>query len=132
MSDTSNLGKRMRALRGEARLVAIGEVVSQWRTSGRSQAAFCRDVGIATVTLGRWLRQLEANRKPPAKSPVFVELGVADAADQDGYEVVLPGGTRLRVRHPILPDHHAAGSSGLDSGWRRAGRSFDETPARGT
>ena len=88
---SESLGKRMRGLRGEARLTAIRDVVSQWRASGQSQAAFCREVGIATVTLGRWLRRLEVEGRGGA--PVLVEVDLPDhGGNGDGYEVVLESG----------------------------------------
>ncbi len=94
---SESLGKRMQGLRGEARLTAIGEVVAQWRASGKSQTAFCREAGMAPVTLSRWLRKLEAHKQPKEQAPVLVELGVDDAEDREGYEVMLPDGTWLRV-----------------------------------
>ena len=92
-----SLGQRMRSLRGEARLRAIGEVVAQWRQSGQSQAVFCREAGIATVTLGRWLKQLAAGKAMKAKAPVLVELGTREVVTEDAFEVVLSGGIWLRV-----------------------------------
>ena len=94
---SESLGNRMKALRGEARLAAIGEVVSQWRASGKSQTAFCGEVGIATVTLGRWLRRLEVARAPKVSEPVLVEVGVHESPGGDGYEVLLPGRATGRV-----------------------------------
>ena len=95
--EPESLGKRMQRLRGEARLAAIGEIVSQWRESGSSHAVFCREVGIARVTLGRWLRQLEMVKAPSSTEPVLLELGVHEVASEDAYEVVLADGIWLRV-----------------------------------
>lgn len=94
---SGSLGRRIRALRGDARLAAISEVVSQWRESGKSQASYCRDVGIASVTLGRWLRQVEAAKASDVDEPVLVELGAHAIASESIFEVVLPAGVRLRV-----------------------------------
>jgi len=71
--------------------------VAQWRESGQSQAAFCREVGIATVTLGRWLKQLESAKAAKPKAPVFVELGAHERPSDEGFEVVLSDGIWLRV-----------------------------------
>jgi len=92
-----SLGRRMQGLRGDARLAAIGEIVSQWRESGRSQAAFSREIGIAPVTLGRWIRRLEAAKAPAPKGPVLVELGVRESPGDAAFEVVLTDGIRLLV-----------------------------------
>ena len=95
--EPESLGKRMQGLRGEARLGAIGEVVSRWRESGKSQAAFCREVGIATVTLGRWLRKLEVAKARKPSEPVLVELGVHENDGDDAFEVMLADGIWIRV-----------------------------------
>ena len=97
MSESESLGKRVQRLRGEARLAAIGEVVSEWRSSGQSQSAFCREKGIATVTLGRWLRHVEANKPSKKQAPVLVEVGVRGVERDDAYEVMLGDGTWVRV-----------------------------------
>lgn len=90
------LARRMQGLRGEARLEALGEVVAQWRASGKSRAAFCREVGIAAVTLSRWLRKVDSNRAAEA-TPVFVEVGTHEPRNRDIFEVQLSNGTRVRV-----------------------------------
>lgn len=87
----------MRSLRGEVRLKAIREVVVAWRASEKSQAAFSRGLGVASVTLGRWAREVEPSSSVEHEAPVFVELGSGADDDRDGYEVRLPGGTHVRV-----------------------------------
>ena len=52
--------------------------------------------GIATVTLTRWVRQLDASRASEA-APVLVEVGTHERPDRDVFEVVLAKGTRVRV-----------------------------------
>lgn len=90
-----SLAKRLRGLRGPARLDALQEVVSRWRTSGRSQAAFCREAGIAPVTLARWVRRVEAAGAGERDAPVFLEVGRPEAAARGRFEVILPDGTRV-------------------------------------
>ena len=92
-----SLGQRMRGLRGEARLEAIGEIVARWRESGQSRAAFCRELGVATVTLSRWIHRLDASRVATQASPVLIEVGVPGGPERDVFELVLRGGTRVRV-----------------------------------
>jgi len=86
----------MRRLRGAERQAALRDVVARWRASGKSQTAFCREAGIATVTLTRWLRRLEGE-KAVERGPVLVEVGRRAGPVRDAYEVTLPGGTRVRV-----------------------------------
>jgi hypothetical protein len=96
VSMSDGLGKRIQRLRGAERAAAIDEVIARWRASGTSKASFCREAGIATVTLGRWLRKLEVERAVE-RSPVLVEVGRRERPVRDGYEVVLPGGVEVRV-----------------------------------
>jgi hypothetical protein len=44
------LAMRLRKLRGEDRLKEIADVVARWRASGRSEAAFNAEVGVAGVS----------------------------------------------------------------------------------
>lgn len=92
-----SLGSRMRSLQGEERLKALGSIVASWRASGKSQAAFSRELGVASVTLGRWVRELEARNGAEPEAPVFVELGGDDDQKSDVFELLLPDGTRVRV-----------------------------------
>ena len=91
-----SLGRRMRRLRGAERQAALRDVVTRWRSSGKSRAAFCREAGIATVTLARWLRRLEG-RKAVERGLVLVEVGRREGPVRDAYEVTLSSGTRVRV-----------------------------------
>jgi hypothetical protein len=97
-------------------------VLADWRGSGLSRAAYCRQRGISYATLNFWKSRIEgsavggrttaARRRRQAKpgsvsQSRFVELAVATgagavasvAADSAGagYEIVLAGGRRLRV-----------------------------------
>ena len=99
-----SLGQRMRGLRGEARLEAIGEIVARWRESGQSRAAFCRELGIAAVTLSRWISRLDASRPATQTSPVLVEVAVPESHERDVFELVLRGGTRVKVPAGFLAE----------------------------
>jgi hypothetical protein len=48
------------------------------------------------VTLGRWLARVEV-KKAVERAPVLVEVSRHEGAARDDYEVVLPGGARVRV-----------------------------------
>ena len=96
VSMSDSLGQRIQRLRGEERDAAIREVVSRWKVSGSSKVAFCKAEGIATVTLGRWLRRLEVERAVE-HAPVLVEVGRREGPVRDAYEVVLPGGAQVHV-----------------------------------
>ena len=96
VSMSNSLGQRIHGLRGEARDAAIGEVVLRWKSSGASKSSFCKAEGIATVTLGRWLRRLEVVKAVDPK-PVLVEVGRREGRVPDGYAVSLPSGVEIRV-----------------------------------
>ena len=95
MSDS--LGKRIQRLRGTARVDAIREVVSRWEASRSSRVSFCKAEGIATVTLGRWIRELQTGESRRRKRPVLVEVGLHGGVSAASYEVVLPVGVTVRV-----------------------------------
>ena len=92
---STSLGQRIKHLRGDARRTAIEDVIRLFESSGKTRAQFCRDVGIATVTLGRWQAELKAEA-PKQPSAQLVEIG---APQHGGFEVTLPGGTVIRVPH---------------------------------
>lgn len=93
----ASLGRRVKALRGEARQKEIAAIVSEHEASHLSAAAFCELKGIARVTLGRWKQELRAaSRRQAGSSPQFVEVRTSPRA-ATGYEVTLPGGASLRV-----------------------------------
>jgi hypothetical protein len=72
-------------------------MIDQWRRSGRSIAAFCRDEGLNQGTFYWWRWQLKRRDQPkPAFLPVRV---IADkpAMPGGGIEVVLADGRCLRV-----------------------------------
>ncbi len=68
------------------------ELVTQWRASGRSRAAFCAQEGISSATFARWLSRAPAPMTfaevlPPPRTP-----------PSPSVVVVLPCGARLVVR----------------------------------
>jgi hypothetical protein len=87
-------GKRLQRLRGEARERAAREILSRWTASDLSQAAFCRQEGIASITLTRWIS--EFGRQARAQSR-FVEARVRGARPGGVLEIVLPSGVRIEV-----------------------------------
>lgn len=67
-------------------------VVAEWRGSGKSQTAFCRERGIPVWKLRYWLRRL-ADGGGYAAAPAFAAV----CAPGSGLRVALPGGLRLEV-----------------------------------
>jgi hypothetical protein len=87
--------KRGRVLRGAEQR---WELVAAFRSSGQSQAAFCRDRGVNAQTFNGWLRQAAA--KPMAFAQVEVVRTADRAADAPAsVEVLLPNGARIGIRH---------------------------------
>ncbi|MCP5067922.1 MAG: hypothetical protein GY946_15280 [bacterium] len=91
----SGLGRRMRKLKGAARRAAIREVVEAFTASGQSRVAYCRDIGIAPVTLSRWEAEFGVASPRDEAVPRFVELGGEAAAS--AFHVELSGGVRVHV-----------------------------------
>jgi hypothetical protein len=86
--------------------------LQRWNQSGLSQAQYCRQQQLSVAAFGWWKRRL-ATAPPPGhraapggkmrgQNGSFVELqraagGVCLPADEGAYEIVLPGGRRLRL-----------------------------------
>jgi len=73
-------------------------LAEQWISSGRSAAAFARQVGVAVGSLRRWCQELRADG-----TAGFVEIDVpgseADRCtpDEPAIELVVAGGHRVRI-----------------------------------
>ncbi len=50
------------------------EHIAKWRTSGLSQAAYCREVGVSYKSFGYWKRRLEQDLPSSSPSVVAIEL----------------------------------------------------------
>ena len=75
-------------------------IFEQFSASGLSRVAFCRREGIAKGTFSKWMHRIDDRAEQPA---AFVELSprVAPSSstlEAGEFELVLPGGVRLRWR----------------------------------
>ena len=50
------------------------EHIAKWRTSGLSQAAYCRGAGVSDRTFGYWKRRLAQDHPPTSPPVVAIEL----------------------------------------------------------
>lgn len=91
-----DLGRRIGRLRGEARRREIDAVLTRWKASDLSRAGFCREEGISTQTLRRWLAT-SPTAVPLAgdRGRAFIEVKAPRVAAM--YEIVLLGGARVRI-----------------------------------
>jgi transposase len=72
--------------------------IQQWQASGLSVRAFCARHCLAEPRFYAWRRQLRQRQQPGVEFvPVHV-LAQAESAAEDGLEVVLTDGRRVRVR----------------------------------
>jgi transposase len=72
--------------------------IDLWQASGLSVRAFCARHRLAEPRFYAWRRQLRQRQRPDASFvPVHI-LAHPESAAEDGLEVVLAGGRRLRVR----------------------------------
>ena len=94
---------RMRYAESERR-----ELVSKYRGSGMTQAAFCRANGVKAVTLSKWLRT-QGNGGRGGCGARFVEVEIAPPVVGDlAVEVVRPGGEVFRFMNIRADVEHAA------------------------
>lgn len=105
---------RKRVLSSERQVWWRG-LVEQWRESGLTQEAFCRERRVSVASLRWWKWRLGLPGRPRAEgdagagkpqgpAPAFVPVRIIGAAarraavaDGAAFELELPGGWRLRV-----------------------------------
>jgi hypothetical protein len=76
------------------------EILGRWRTSGLSQAQFCRRRGIPAWKLAWWRKRLAAGRIDPGS---FVPVQVVASSPAGELELTLPGGRVLRFSAGVDP-----------------------------
>lgn len=82
-------------LRGADREHAAREVLARWTASGLTRTAFCRQAGLAPVTLRRWLAEFGTPEQ--GTPPRFIEARLPAASACAAFEVEFVDGVRLRV-----------------------------------
>jgi transposase-like protein len=94
---------RMRYAESERR-----ELVSKYRGSGMTQAAFCRANGVKAVTLSKWLRTQGKSGRGGCGAG-FAEVEIVPPAVRDlAVEVARPDGRVFRFRNLRADEEHAA------------------------
>jgi len=88
-----------------AHAAEMERVVARWKSSGLTQAEFCRREGIRPHTLSYWNTR---NQRPPKVPGTFVEFSSNPppqlAPSAVSYEVSLPGDVIIRLRGDVTPD----------------------------
>lgn len=69
------------------------QLVAAWRSDNVPLKTFCRDRNLSYASLYAWKRRLDR------AVPVMLEVKVAAPATPTTYDVVLPTGLVVRVRH---------------------------------
>lgn len=74
------------------------KIFGRFEASGLSMAAFCRREGLAKGTFSKWKQRVEESEGEQATfvelpSPVFPSSSALETGE---FELVLPGGVRLR------------------------------------
>ena len=70
------------------------ERLAAWRSSGQSQAAWCREHGVSLASLGDWRRKLSGEVAAGSSALLPIQLSAMHAPR---VEVCLPEGIVLRV-----------------------------------
>jgi hypothetical protein len=70
------MATRVRRSSGDDKATYWREHIAKWRTSGLSQAAYCREAWISDRSFGYWKRRLE--QELPASSPSVVAIELSD------------------------------------------------------
>ena len=91
---SEGLGRRMGRIRGDARKEELRRVVSEWRSSGVSQEAYCREHGVAKGTFYRWRRDVEQGGENSIVPLIEVRPPTGFGAK---FDVALASGTVIGV-----------------------------------
>ena len=84
------------------------ERVAAWRASGLTQAAFCREHGLAPAELSWWKHELarrdQAFKTESSPTPkrtttrrAFIPVRISPSPAREGFELVLRGGQTIRM-----------------------------------
>jgi hypothetical protein len=77
------------------------QMIEQFRSSGLTQAAFCKQSGISLPTLGYWLKKTnQASKLPPPVLFSEVKLAAPGIAQPNTWalEIIAPSGMTIRSR----------------------------------
>jgi len=89
------MGKRWRQWRAEE----AGEVLRQWRRSGKSAAAFARDRGLSVRRLAYWSKRLSLPQEPAVE---FLPVRLSESKSQGASVIEIEhGGVTVRVREGL-------------------------------
>ena len=90
---------RERAAAGERRIRfskwVRQEAVELLVASGAKRAEFAKEMGLATTSVQRWLRAVDAKKPGPREARGFRRMTVESQAGTSQLEVVFPSGARL-------------------------------------
>lgn len=73
-----------------------------WRSSGLTQAAYCRQHGLSIASFGYWRRTLEARSATTSAAVLPIVIGEV-SSEVDAIEVYLPNGLQARVPTGMAP-----------------------------
>ena len=76
--------------------------LAEWRSSGLTQAAYCRQHSLSIPSLRYWRRTLETRSATTSSALLPIVIGEV-SGDGDSIEVCLPNGLRARVPTGMAP-----------------------------
>lgn len=81
--------------------------LAEWRSSGLTQAAYCRQHSLSVPSFGYWRRTLETRSATTSAALLPIVIGEASGED-DTIEVYLPNGLRAQVPTSMMPSRWVA------------------------
>lgn len=77
------------------------EFIEQWKQSGKSKMAFCKEIGIGYYSLIDWVKQKNKKAEKPKSS--FTQLRIKDSTDSIFAQINLKNGSTINLYQSVDP-----------------------------
>ena len=79
----------------EQRVLEIESQIATWRSSGLSQAMFCKQQGFVAKTFGTWIRKYGNSSEKEVEQPRFIAIGPHEKVETSTLTIHYPNGIKI-------------------------------------
>jgi hypothetical protein len=79
----------------EQRVLEIRSHIATWRSSGLSQAMFCKQQGFVAKTFGTWIRKYENPSAKEIEQPRFIAITHNEKVETSTLTIHYPNGIKI-------------------------------------